>query len=1136
MRKISLSKNKIDIINNIISKANKSDHKRSFRKSNIYDNLLIRLSHTLDEDATTDEEAVSHAQNVWTFVAERDFISIQKDLSLDFLSIIKSCRYYPLSGKSTLQFSLMDQYYNDFKSAGLSDLEIAVFFTNVNINDTVNELYRAKILQEKQEANNSNLLNYPGHVISEYKETCETVKNMYGITETRRQNFYEILLRLYLHNPIKQDISLSYQKVLDKILYKDDHTATLMFDCANMILSTFKKNSNIILDLMCQFQDNYSAIHDLGDMLELLKENNKFKEISGDASNFIINKLKMNFPKDYDNNSKRSLFHDHIKKLINVGQKFDDEIIVFTDKDKSEKMNVSDCSKKYNLAAVDELIFLNDVYIKLGTENIKDANALKLFRKYHKKVDNFLEFQNIYLQSLETPDPYFANYTVEKNGLVGRFLPRKDSRYPYVGVITGCCQNFNGLARNAMKDSMVNPNSGIFIVEDNKSIVCQAYVWQSKGTVTFDSFEHLPADTSEQKDKINLAVEVLIEMAKKFDTYVFCGPKKVSSYYMTRNIKQPEIKLDIFPNSEAKFDPYLGDINTRLVINIPEKTDFDNEELRMYASRSKEDIIKNYNYIESVGNYDLIPYFVGSLAQLKKSDVDRDIIDVNFGLRAMTTSVPYFASPNIKIAYYEKELFTLDELKELFKDKWNFKDAIHLINLPCSQNIKNLFQQAYSSLDISDQSITSDFQYAIEKEIIKLKLSDLRANTTLFVTAHVTPDLQRYFNEIGMTPEIYKECLDKISLSRENSAMAQKILVILSHAKNPNNDVDFDAFFPIVYKLREIYPDEKYNILHTNYSILMNLDIVDIDVNYVINNSMIFDQIMKEKNWYELLSKTSKLSGVELTKFLCLNLKQHHITEVMMPELYANVGKMKKFEIPYEISELYKHKDQKQLEYDEILDGRDRTELITVILDTNNYILPKRLNEQHIENYALDGIRLNPNSILATDVDLKKLDPEYLGDILSRDYLDDNTDFIRFDNCQIDLWHYNKIKRDNIIKIINVTTNIIVRLFELPKYTTDECLKFAELFLTRTGKKIILIQVDKSNSNHPYNFLTEDQKMLFEIPVYVPEEEESTEVVDLENVKEELQILDQQINQTYEENPENQKLSYNIKLKTAGKK
>ena len=160
----------------------------------------------------------------------------------------------------------------------------------------------------------------------------------------------------------------------------------------------------------------------------------------------------------------------------------------------------------------------------IGIENIKDMEFARAFLKYGEYGKNstyyFQIAQDLYLNNPDK-EPNWAGKIVRSGNLTGRILPKSDKRFLFVGNITGCCQKLDGAARNSCHDSMENPYSSIFVIENsNGRILAQSYVWEDKnGKIVFDSFETKNKDAEFNIDCYN----IIKEISQEFSTDVYIG-------------------------------------------------------------------------------------------------------------------------------------------------------------------------------------------------------------------------------------------------------------------------------------------------------------------------------------------------------------------------------------------------------------------------------------------------------------------------------------------------------------------------------------------------------------------------------------------------------------------------------------
>lgn len=121
--------------------------------------------------------------------------------------------------------------------------------------------------------------------------------------------------------------------------------------------------------------------------------------------------------------------------------------------------------------------------------------------------------EDIYLRSQHVPEPFDSAKRWEKDGLVGRFLPRSDPRVGFFGQHTDCCQHLGGAGRSCAISTMSDPFSQCFVIEKEGKIIAGSWAWEASNAlsdpahpdtkrkykvVCFDNIEALPLPQEQQ--------------------------------------------------------------------------------------------------------------------------------------------------------------------------------------------------------------------------------------------------------------------------------------------------------------------------------------------------------------------------------------------------------------------------------------------------------------------------------------------------------------------------------------------------------------------------------------------------------------------------------------------------------------
>lgn len=191
----------------------------------------------------------------------------------------------------------------------------------------------------------------------------------------------------------------------------------------------------------------------------------------------------------------------------------------------------------------------------IGTKNIRNWKLFDAMLEYQKNdIKKFLKVQ-FHTEISKESDWYeeLCKHKVENESYIGRFLPKKDPRFPFVGAISGCCQKVNGHGENAFENTF-EENSGVFVVTDKKDkIVSQSYVWTNDFTISLDSIESQHENINKNDFK-NIYDKACEELFSKYFDVVLCGSNNTNTFLTNQNDRF--IPLDLYPNNDSKTYTY----------------------------------------------------------------------------------------------------------------------------------------------------------------------------------------------------------------------------------------------------------------------------------------------------------------------------------------------------------------------------------------------------------------------------------------------------------------------------------------------------------------------------------------------------------------------------------------------------
>jgi hypothetical protein len=131
----------------------------------------------------------------------------------------------------------------------------------------------------------------------------------------------------------------------------------------------------------------------------------------------------------------------------------------------------------------------------------KDYNFAREYLKHAELSDydaeevdptDYAKAEQHYLNGIKTPLPEWATGVFQSGKLIGRFLPREDTRSLYIGEqdYSHCCQRLGDAGEYSAIHSVTSPEGAVFVVEDKTGrIIAQSWVWEKNDIVVFDNIE-----------------------------------------------------------------------------------------------------------------------------------------------------------------------------------------------------------------------------------------------------------------------------------------------------------------------------------------------------------------------------------------------------------------------------------------------------------------------------------------------------------------------------------------------------------------------------------------------------------------------------------------------------------------------
>jgi hypothetical protein len=333
---------------------------------------------------------------------------------------------------------------------------------------------------------------------------------------------------------------------------------------------------------------------------------------------------------------------------------------------------------KISFEEINAIIDSDALIRKIGVENIKDMEFARAFLKYGEYGGNTYYFQtaqDLYLNN-QDKEPNWAGKIIRSGHLTGRILPKSDKRFLFVGNITGCCQKIDGAAKDSCLDSIENPFSSIFVIENSQGrILAQSYVWEDQdGKIVFDSFETKNKDLEFNTDCYN----IIKEISKEFSANVFLGSWNSETPEELKKYSGPNISSNFFDRYNDNV--YKGDMRSIVPLNIEEKDSYDLDNMKDFVEVA--DLIflgqKRFKEFENHKNfYKLINHITQRYENLKidqVKDLKPEILDnIAFVISDSFDTVAGLALNSSVVKNFKE-----DAKNYLKMQKWTLEDLVDI--------------------------------------------------------------------------------------------------------------------------------------------------------------------------------------------------------------------------------------------------------------------------------------------------------------------------------------------------------------------------------------------------------------------------------------------------------------------------
>lgn len=263
---------------------------------------------------------------------------------------------------------------------------------------------------------------------------------------------------------------------------------------------------------------------------------------------------------------------------------------------------ISELSKTKSFSEIIEAINVSTSLILFSKIEVTEPVLAKEFIKHIEFDDNeekqsvvdenerltalYKGLQDIFKNSKNSIQPWWASLKATKEGYTARFLPRDDPRGMFLGNYADCCQHPDSWAASVAIDGQISKKSSFFVIEDQKgSMILESYVWEDNHRqVCFDSFETIGSKVFGSVKAQQICQDLIYEIAQDMNTNVNYGTLSNGSYKPERfNQASP----DPFENWATPWDrPFV-----RHVLSLNDKR-IDTDQLYIADSERQNIIIQ----------------------------------------------------------------------------------------------------------------------------------------------------------------------------------------------------------------------------------------------------------------------------------------------------------------------------------------------------------------------------------------------------------------------------------------------------------------------------------------------------------------------------------------------------------------
>jgi hypothetical protein len=239
----------------------------------------------------------------------------------------------------------------------------------------------------------------------------------------------------------------------------------------------------------------------------------------------------------------------NIAQIAKMAKSWNKNIVLLDENfKKSGESKISELAKTKSFSEIIELINASTSLVLFSKVDVTEPALAKEFIKHIEFDDNeekqsvvdenerlnalYKGLQDIFKNSKNSIQPWWASLKANKEGYTARFLPRDDPRGMFLGNYADCCQHPDSWAASVAIDGQISKKSSFFVIEDQKgAMILASYVWEdNRRQVCFDSFETIGSKVFGSAKAQQICQDLIYEIAQDMNTNVNYGILSNGSY------------------------------------------------------------------------------------------------------------------------------------------------------------------------------------------------------------------------------------------------------------------------------------------------------------------------------------------------------------------------------------------------------------------------------------------------------------------------------------------------------------------------------------------------------------------------------------------------------------------------------